>query len=287
MPKVSKVGEEHFELVYPLLKKFDSTHSKEAWKNIFVQPFNNGEDNCGYSLFEGERIVGYLGYIYSSKIIDNKAVKFCNLTTWIVEEEYRNSSLLLIYPVLKLKDYCVTNYIPAEGVYNVSKKLGFIDLDLFEKILMPIINPYKLFKYRSNLITKVDEIIRLLLLFHDQNSIKIVNEHKNYKCHFILIKTEKSYCLVVFTKVKRKKMSFAYIQYISDHNMFYEHLDKVKLKLWINYKVISLIIEERNLHGNSLFFSIKKRFKFPQIVLNCTMDKSDVDNLYSELIILN
>ena len=172
MPKVSKVFKQHFELVYPLLQKFDNSHSKEEWRNIFVQPFNNGEDNCGYSLCEGERIVGFLGYIYSSKIIDHKVVKFCNLTTWIVEEEYRNSSLLLIYPVLKMKDYCITNYIPALNVYKVSKKLGFEDLETHENIILPIVNPFKYFLYRSNFLTDVDEITNALSGNQDEYLLK-------------------------------------------------------------------------------------------------------------------
>ena len=145
MPKVSKVSIQHFDIIFPLLNSFDNSHSKEQWKHIFQQPFNNGEDNCGYALFDDEKVVGFLGYIYSEKLIGNKLNKFCNLTTWVVDEEYRNNSLQLIYPILKMKDYCITNYIPAKNVYDVSKKLGFKDLDVFENIILPVINPIKCF----------------------------------------------------------------------------------------------------------------------------------------------
>lgn len=286
MPQVSKVTQDHFQLVYPLLKKFDDSHSKEQWMNIFSQPFNNGEDHCGYMLLEEGEIVGFLGYIFSKKIVDNKTVKFCNLTTWIVEDDYRNSSLALIYPVLKMKDYCVTNFIPAKNVYYISKKLGFKDLEACARITIPVFNPFKAIFYHCKFITNTANIINELSSIKEGYLITIINDHKKYSCHFILLKSKTETCLVLFTKVKRKNLPLAYIHFISNHNMFFKYFDQLKFKLWFHYKLLGPIIEERNMHGHRVF-SIKERFTYPQIFMSKTVNKMSIDNLYSELIMLN
>lgn len=287
MPKVSKVSKQDFDLIFPLLHNFDQSHSKEQWKNIFEQPFNNGEDNCGYALFDGDKVVGFLGYIYSNKLIEKKSKKFCNLTTWIVDEEYRNNSLQLIYPILKMKDYCITNYIPAKSVYDVSKKLGFKDLELYENVMLPIVNPFKCIFNKCTFITIPDDIVKFLQKTGDLELLKVVNDHKNYKCNFVLIKSKTIYSLILFTRAKRKKITFAQVQYISNKELFFSCLDRFKITLMWRFKIISPIIENRNLIEGSRFFSIKVKFNNPQIYRGEIVDKSKIDNLYSELIMLN
>tara|TARA_Y100000385_G_scaffold277360_1_gene324228 strand:- start:471 stop:1334 length:864 start_codon:yes stop_codon:yes gene_type:complete len=287
MPKVSKVSIQHFDIIFPLLNSFDNSHSKEQWKHIFQQPFNNGEDNCGYALFDDEKVVGFLGYIYSEKLIGNKLNKFCNLTTWVVDEEYRNNSLQLIYPILKMKDYCITNYIPAKNVYDVSKKLGFKDLDVFENIILPVINPIKCFYNNCSFITKLDDITAFLEKAKDLYLLKVVNQHKLYRCSFVLIKSKLSYSLILFTRTKRKKITFANIQFISNKKLFYTSLDRFKIMLMWRFKIISPIIENRNLIEGNQLLSIKLKFKNPQIYRGEINDTSMIDNLFSELILLN
>lgn len=287
MPKVTKVSKQHFDIIFPLLHDFDQSHSKEQWKNIFEQPFNNGEDNCGYALFDGDKVVGFLGYIYSSKLIENKLTKFCNLTTWIVLEEYRNNSLQLIYPILKMKDYCITNYIPAKNVYEVSKKLGFKDLEVYENILLPILNPIKCLFNKCTFIIGLDEILKFLQNEGEVYLLNVVNAHKNYNCNFVLIKSKRSFSLILFTKVKRKKITFAQIQYISNKELFFSCLDRFKIILMWRFKIISPIIENRNLIKGNRLFSIKVKFNNPQVYKGEVIDKSKIDNLYSELILLN
>ena len=112
MAAVRKALPEDFEKTYPLLEKFNNATLKRIdWEKLFKNPLNNLEEHCGYVLIEVDKIVGFLGALFNSRKSQGQNYNFCNVTSWIVEKEYRNQSFLLLLPLLSLKKYNITiNY---------------------------------------------------------------------------------------------------------------------------------------------------------------------------------
>lgn len=287
MVTIEKATINNFEEIYPFLKAFDNSHNKNGWRKIFDYSFSNNEGYCGYILRDNREIVGFLGYIFSKRIINNREEKFCNITSWIVKKKYRNNSLSLLYPILKLKDYTITNISSGrKELYQISKKLGFKDLDSYLIILYPLFKISSLLKKKSKVITIKNNIGTFLA--KDQSLYKLFKEHINYKCCHLLVETkEGKICYIVFTKVKRKKISFAYIHYISDIDIFIKNVDKLKISIIKNYKIFFIIIEKRFLKGNNVSFSFTNKLCCYKVFKSNCLDKYDIDNLYSELILLN
>ena len=138
MALVRKAVAEDFEGIYPLLVKFNNPRlSKDDWRSLFFDNWHSNEGYFGYVLEEGEHIVGFLGLMFSSRMLNDKEEKFCNITSWIVEKKFRSQSLLLLLPVLKLQSYTLTICTASKETYAVARKLGFQDLESSMRIIFP------------------------------------------------------------------------------------------------------------------------------------------------------
>ena len=65
--------------------------SKEDWKRIFTVYWKSPEDFCGQIIVKDGEVKGFLGLIFSSRTIDGEMQKFCNLNSWIVDDDCRSS----------------------------------------------------------------------------------------------------------------------------------------------------------------------------------------------------
>ena len=112
MATVRKALPEDFEKNYTLLKKLNNTTLKRVdWEKFFKNFWNNLEEHCGHVLIEADNIVGYLGTLFNIRKSQGQNYNVCNVTSWIVEKEYRKQSFLLLLPLLSLKKYNITiNY---------------------------------------------------------------------------------------------------------------------------------------------------------------------------------
>ena len=62
--------------------------------------------------------------------------------------------------------------------------------------------------------------------------------------------------------------------------------ESIKLKICIKLKVFILILDERHIGKNKISFSFRVRLPQPSVFKSKLLDKSAIDSLYSELIIL-
>src|SRR5262245_63295523 len=142
MTFVEKVTPAMFDDVLPLLLELDSAYSREKWREIFGYQWESDEGYVGFALVNDRKVVGFNGAIFNRRIIDGRATRFCNLTSWIVKEQYRTESLRLVFPILKLKGYTVTNLTMNERVWEDSSSFGFKYIDTTFRIICLISQLY-------------------------------------------------------------------------------------------------------------------------------------------------
>jgi hypothetical protein len=287
MIKVEKAIASDFNNIYPLLEKFNNPNiSIDDWKKLFSNFWNNEEDYCGYMLKDDDKIVGYLGLIFHKRIISNRVIKFCNMSSWIVEEEYRDKGALLLLPVLRLENYIITNLTPSDKVCEIMEKLNFT---LFENNFI-YFYPFprlSLFFDRKSTHVKITldrEIIKGKL---NEKDLRIYNDHVQLKCHHALIENNGNYCYIIFTRPIKKKMPFGHFQYISNHDLFFKCFNKLQILLPIKLKIVSFIIDERFVLGRNVKGFLKfKHNRYYKSNYEDFHEKFQIDNLYSELPIL-
>jgi len=278
-----------FEKVYPLLHKLNSsTLSKDDWQKLFVNNFNTDENFCGFVIEDNDKIQGFLGAIFSKKDINGKEYKFCNSTSWIVEEKYRAKSLILLMKIHKLKNYIFTNFTPSETVYPILKKIGYKDID----------NTKYLLKSKPNFSSKVKIITTNFDKILNKYEIQIYKQHKNFNVGFFIIKTKTNYCFVVYRKKKyfpaklkkitgnRINLRLAEIEYVSNLNLFKENIKEIIFKASVKIKIVSFVIFNKWLPEN-ITNTAKKYKTYRKYVYKGDLPASEIDILFSEILILD
>ena len=95
MVSIRKALASDFEEIYLFfLKNHTTTTSipKDDWRKLFIRHWCKPEDSFGYVIIDNDRIRGFLGTIFSYRLINDSLQKFCNLSTWVVSKDYRSYS---------------------------------------------------------------------------------------------------------------------------------------------------------------------------------------------------
>jgi hypothetical protein len=287
MVTVEKVTHDDFDLVYPLLKTFKNPNiSIDDTRKLFANLWGNDENYCGYMLKDDDTVVGFLGLIFHERILSNRTIRFCNLTSWIVEEGFRDKGALLLLPVLRLENYIITNLSPSEKVCEIMKKLKFT---LFEKnkiytYSLPLLgHPVNMKGSCVNIILDKEKIKSKL---NDKDS-QIFSDHLQLKCTHVLIEKNDDYCYLVITRPVKKKLPFGHIHYISNHDLFFKSFNSLRVLLPFKLKVVSLIMDERYIAGRNVkgYLAVRHN-KYYKSNYEDFDDIMPFDNLYSEFPIL-
>jgi len=284
MIEVRRIERSMFQEVYPLLLDLNNPYLTETdWKRIFDYRWDREEDYCGYGLFDGREIVGFLGLIFSKRWIDNQMESFCNLTSWIVKEKYRDQSLALILPALKLKDHTLTDLSASDKVLRIMKRLGFRELESELKVLLP----YPLARGPSDVrLTQEQNEIESVL---KGNDLKLFRDHENLtSCSHLLLYGPNGYCYLIYSTVKNvTKYSYNYIHYLSNPIRFREYHGVIRSKIISITKIPFIVVDSRLVRNVHLPFSYTLSLTPPRLYRSAHLEPEQIDNLYSELVLLN
>jgi hypothetical protein len=279
---LKKASADDFDLVYELLLDFKNHKLKRGgWQQLFKPHWDFDEGYYGYILMEDDQPIGFLSTIFSKRKINNREYRFCNLSSWVVKEGFRNRSFHLIKPLTQLKDYTITLFTPSKIAQNIFSKLGYQNLESNLRILLPF--PESIVSFvNKNKITLDKNIIKRLLRGDD---LKIFNDHAGFNCFHALIFSDAGTCYVIIRKVFKNNLPFAYIHYISNLGIFNRAVDKFKLRVMMELKVIGVIVEERFLENRNLKLTVKR--PFVTMYKSPDLQPRDIDSLYSEFFLMN
>jgi hypothetical protein len=285
MYQVKRAKADEFEKIYPLLLEFNNPKLKKTdWRQIFVNHYGGAEDYCGFVIYDQDRAIGFQGLVFSERLIDGRIKKICNMAGWIVAKEYRGKEpgILLLREVVKLEDYTITNLSAAPRTEPIMKKFGYKKLESHYIMLFPLPR-LNIFSGNECSIEMDHNIIKNCLNDKDK---KIYNDHLKFNCDHFIIRSNDEYCYVIARKVRRKKLPFAYVHYISNLNFFLRCISRIRNIVCLPLKVFGLLIEERFLKGNKIDHSILMACP-GKLYRSNTMDRKEiVDNLYTELFFL-
>ena len=282
--EVQKAVPEDFDRIYPLLEEFNSPHiSRDMWKRLFYPSWETGPDYyCGYMLVNGEKAEGFLGYIFSTVTTAGGAdYKHCNLTSWIVHEEYRGQSLELFYPAMKLDDHVISDFSPTKAVLKMfNKRYKF---EILENGLT-FLYPAPFFSGKSCRISFDDSLRTDTLEGRDK---AIHNDHSPLNLRHILIENDQGYCYIVAKNRRYKKFRHLEFLYVSDPAVLTASAGPAMRALCAHYLVFGAFVDNRLLRGEKLPFS---RTIAPLVTTlyksSIDIDPADISQLYSEKVLL-
>jgi len=291
MVKIERATLEHFEDVYKLLLSFKYTRStKDDWKNIFIDHFQGEKGYYGYVLKDGDRIVGFINYLFAKRKFNGKVVTFCNIGNWIVLKEYRNKSLSLLTPILRLKDCIFTNFTASRAVYKVLKTLRFQEIGNEFIIIPPIPGISFLEIFKSDIKILYGEDVKRYL---EEDELIIYNDHSNpdFKCKHILLKDCEGICYIIAKRAYRNRLPFLHIHYIGNSRIFSKYVGILRVVCPFYFKVFSIIVDKRFLGVENIKNVISDKLQSHRLCkpnLTYSVDNlKNIDHLYSEFIVLN
>jgi hypothetical protein len=281
MAALKQAAPHDFERVYPLIQQFDNPLlGKEDWRAFFTRRWDSDDLPVGYLLEENDQVVGFLGTIFSRRIIRGKAHLFCNLSTWIVKEEYRGMSLMLLFEVLKRKDCTFTDFT-ANKVAPILKKTGFKDLARYLFVQFPLPFPQSIFG-EIKIFTRENELVDRL----EGEALSIYQDHAGLNCSHILVTTGQQQCYILYDIVRRKRLPFARIHYISNPEFYLSEAYRFALPACRIAQVAGWMAAENLVQSRKPRFAYAVRQKQSLLFKSDSLSAEHIDTLYSELQLL-
>ena len=280
-PTVRKAEMDDFDRVYPLLQKMGHNHSsREDWHKLFENHWQLEDFSPGLLLVHDERVVGFLSTIYSVQTINKQPQIFCNLSSWIVEEQYRSFSFLMILPLVRNKDIVLTSYSSNDVSYAVYNKLGFKEIKRGTRIIYPFPSLKIMMPgHGYQIISDYDQIETVL----DENEQKLFNDHRDFHPQICLVTYNNENCLMMGV-VKNSHFS---LYAVSNKAFLQKHLKHFRLLLARALQVNVIRISEYLLEQQFLFLSRKVDWGWPYQYKTHNKQVIDPMPFYSELFLLN
>ena len=78
-----------------LAKNLNGARTPGAWAEAFRQQWCSAKPNNGFVIRHEGRIVGGIGAIYAERLVCGRIERFCNITSWCVQDAFRSQSMRL------------------------------------------------------------------------------------------------------------------------------------------------------------------------------------------------
>lgn len=251
-----------------------SGRSPSEWEAALKVDFGLERSNHGFIMRDGGAIVGGIGAIYAAREIAGRTLRFCNITSWCVLDDYRKQSMRLAMAVIGQPGYCFTDFSPTSVVGGVLRFLKFKPIDERQTVILnlPLPSP------GSRLLHRAEEIDAALTGL----ALQIYRDHVRFPWleHVLLRAGDGDWCHVIYKRRRFKGMSSAHVLHVSDREMFARALRCFCTHL-LGRGIVSTHVETRDLRRSVWPSRIRSGFN-AKLYLDETLEPDQVDYLYSE-----
>lgn len=281
MPSVVPVTADLFPEVHEgVLRALNPAIPVEVWRRAFEPRGWGDEEHFGFAMSEGGRLVGLMGTLFSRREVEGRSVRFCNLHSWYVQPEFRGpASLLLLRPVLALKETTLTDFSATPDVLALLGRMGFAGLGNAILVLPPL--PGGVGGPRViDLDADPDPAVGRLSTVDRE----ILHDHRGIGCRHLMVEDGDGYCYVVASVVDGARPPHAHVHYVSDPALLARHHRAFRRAL-LRGGLRFASIPARLMRGVRLPWAIRARGG-ETLVRPGGVPPHAVDTLYSEMALL-
>ncbi len=236
--------------------------------------------NLGFLIDEGGHVGGFIGAIYARRRVRGREQLFCNLTSWHVEERFRNLSLALVGRLLARPDCTFTTFSPTKTVVEVLKFFKFKVLDPEKAMFAPVSGlPGLLRRPRARIFWGKQLPGRLI-----DSERRIFEDHRSYRCGHFVIEQGDERCYFVTVRRGRGPRAFADVLYASNPALLARSIACTHVPIGLTHKTVLTGIDRRLLGPRPRGASFGYRGLRPLMFRSDTVGAEDIDTLYSELV---
>jgi hypothetical protein len=281
--KIVKVDDSNFEEAYQLLLGFKSNGiSKEVWRRLLRPQWRLDGTHCGLGLVDKGRLVGFIGTLFSERVIDGRVERFCNLSSLIVREAYRRHGWMLMFSAVREENCTITIFTPRRVLYTRAPEAGFRSLGGRMNVMFSVPWARSACGADTELLDDSNEIRQYL----DETHRRYLDDHLPYECGHLLLQQSARYCYMVHVSIRYAKVPYALMLYVSDPGLFAEFSIAIRAFILGKEGLRFLAVDSRLIRD----LPLQASFDFPTNVRR--LYKPDrlsphlVDNLYSEFVLL-
>jgi hypothetical protein len=255
---------------------------QEHWRRSMLQPWAAVVPNHGFLMRLDGEVVGALCAVYSDQEIDGRLEKFCNPHSWCVLDAYRGKSIDLVTRVLRQKGYHFTMLTPNPAVADVFRFFRFrmMDPSVWIAANLPAITS----SGDGFAVTFDKEEIAKRL---SGTALRTFENHRDLDwLDHVGFGDARGFCHLIYKRRRWKRLPCADLLYVSDPRLFQRQFPRVASHLLVTRRLV-WTRAERRLTRFRPRASWETRSLQPKLLLSETLDDSEVQNIYSELVALD
>ena len=259
------------------------------WRRMLAYSWLPAEEkpDLGAVIVAGSEIVGFLGAMYSNRVIAGKPERFCNVFGWYVKPDYRHYSVPLLSFLVKRPGFTFVNVTPADHVIPIFKRIGFSLADESRYVCRPGVG--SLLGGRSKVRIVRDEEVNEELLGSLQ--FQIYQDHFGHSVRRFVFTASDEVCLIFTKRMYWSQVRFPRTEfyYASNPEFFARHFQSILPAILRRDKTVALHIDQRQLGFHpkgAQTVSAVSMYPSAMLVRSDTVPTAAIDRLYSELVIL-
>ena len=278
--RVRPAGQGDVEAICDLIARhFGKRIRRDEWRRLFDYRWGAGAPDHGWVLDQEGHIVGYLGAIYAEREIDGQVERICNLTSMCVDATHRAMAPFLIMAAVRRGDCTVTGLSARPSVFRILERAGFAPLDPGKLVVPPLFNLFGLARGRPSFEWDPDRMRPEL----DGTALRILDDHLSYGCQCLLARYDDRRCLLVVKRRILRILPVSEILFATDRDFMTEHIEAVTWAIIVRQRTLA-VMADRRLYGNGAPAAIF--LKSPSLFRSRRLEAHQIDNLYSELVLL-
>ena len=252
----------------------------ERWRRITSYGWLEHKPDFGRVVDDGGRIVGFVGSVYADREIAGRRERVVSMSSWYLDKAYRGQGLGFELMGSATADDCMTYTMITVSPRNLAMlpKLGYRILDHDRHVWSASGRP------AAGL--EIEQDVARILARVDPTQRRMLQDHAGLPVHPVLISAGDGSCLAVFS-VKKKGEDVTYFDamHLSDPEFFAAHAQAIADTLLPPGKAV-LAVDRRLLAGHKADGTVES-IPVARYYKSQRLAPSEVDNLYSELLLLD
>jgi GNAT superfamily N-acetyltransferase len=263
-----------------LHEHMDARFSPDRWRRLMTYRWLDDKPDFGRVAIVDGRLVGFVGMVYSDRVLEGRRHRIVNICAWCLNKAHRKAGFGFELMRSAIADDAMSYTILTSSSRSVSllEAIGYRILDDDRRIWIAKGDPtgLEIEQDPSRILRRVDSVARDMLRDHDGLPVRPV-----------LLADRTGSCLAVFSVAKKRDdVSYYDVLHLTNPLFLAARAQAIADGLLPRDRKAVLAVDTRLLQGHAND-GTAERLLVPRYYKSSTLQPGQIDNMYSELQILD